>query len=133
MSQPYPSTRPLESTMAAYHAETPSHKTRRHLESTIAAYHAETPSHRTRRPPEGTIAAYHARTPPHGEHGPQPKPDGRLPRERHLPKGKPPSTHLMVEYQRLPTPKGPLGKFLPFTLDPRIAKKGILGQKAHPR
>jgi len=36
----------------------------------MAAYHAETPSHRTRRPLESTIAAYHARTPPYGEHGP---------------------------------------------------------------
>ena len=133
MSQPDLSTRPPESTMSTYHAETPSHRTRRPPESTIAAYHAETPSHRTRWPPESTIVAYHARTPPHEEHGPQPKPDCRLPRERHLPKGKPPSTHLMVEYRTPPTPKGPLGKFLPFTMDPRIAKKEILGQKAHPK
>ena len=126
MSQQYPSRRPPESTMAAYYAETP--------------------SHRTRRPPESSMAAYHARTPPYGEHGPRlaphpllnhtaytPKPEGRLPRERHLYKRKPPSTHFMAEYQTPPTSEGPLGKLSPFTLDPRMAKKGILGQKAHSR
>jgi len=50
MSQPYPSTRPPEDTMAAYHARTP--------------------SYRTTRPSESTMAAYHAGTPPHGEHDP---------------------------------------------------------------
>jgi len=70
MSQPYPSRRPSESTMAAYHTETPSHRTRRPSESTMAAYHTETPSHRTRQPSESAMAAYHARTPPYGQHGP---------------------------------------------------------------
>jgi len=39
----------------------------------------------------------------------------------------------MAEHRTPPTPEGPLGKFSPFTLDPRMAKEGVLGQKAHPR
>jgi len=74
---------------------------------------------RTRPPP--------SLTPPVKQRGLQPKPGCRLPCERHLSKGKPPSTHLMAEYWAPPTLEGPLGKFLPFTLDPRIATKENIG------
>ena len=146
---------PSESAMAAYHAMSQLHPSRRPSESTMAAYHtvAFAQNQAAIRERDGRLprrAACHTGTPPYGQHGPHLAPHPLIkPRGRQAEARQPISTrkapsqkkaplfmHLMAEHRMPPTPEGhegPLGKFSPFTLDPRRAKKGVLGQKAHPR
>ena len=128
MSQPYPSRRPSESTMAAYHTVAFAQNQAAIRETAIREHDGrlpQSPSHRTRqpserRPSESAMAVYHAE--PLTTQEPlrmdntalrmsnhvagKPKPDNRFPRERHPPKRKPPFTHLMAEYRTPPTPEG---------------------------